>query len=66
LTKTKAIFLKQKETKFCVLNGSLYWKYPGGVLLKCILEDEYQQTMKDSIRVTVEVIITGKQQLIKF
>jgi hypothetical protein len=47
LTKTKDRFLKQKETKFCVLNGSLYWKDPGGVLLKCILEDEAQQTMKE-------------------
>jgi hypothetical protein len=47
LTKTKAIFLKQKEAKFCALNGSLYWKDPGGVLLKCLLEDEAQQTMKE-------------------
>jgi hypothetical protein len=45
--KTKAIFLNQKEANFPTLNGSLYWKYPGGVLLKCLLEDEAQQTMKE-------------------
>jgi hypothetical protein len=47
LTKTKARFLKQKAIKFCALNGSLYWKDPGGVLLKFLLEDESQQTMKE-------------------
>jgi hypothetical protein len=47
LSKTKAIFLKQKEIKFCMLNDSLYWKDPGGVLLKCLTEVEAQQTMKE-------------------
>ena len=46
LSKTKAIFLKQKEIKFFMLNDSLYWKDPGGVLLKCLTEVEAQQTMK--------------------
>jgi len=31
--KTKARFLKLKATKFCILNGSLYWKDPGGFCL---------------------------------
>jgi hypothetical protein len=47
LTKTKARFLKQKVINFCALNGSLYWKDPGVVLLKFLLEDEAQQTMKE-------------------
>jgi hypothetical protein len=47
LRKTKAIFLKQKATHFCVFNGSLYWKDLGGLLLKCLLEDEAQQTMNN-------------------
>jgi hypothetical protein len=47
LTKTKAIFLKQKETNICVPNGSMYWKYPGGVLLKFIIEDEAHKTKKE-------------------
>jgi hypothetical protein len=42
LTKTKARFLKQKAAKLCEVNGSLYWKDPSGVLLKCLLEDEAQ------------------------
>jgi hypothetical protein len=46
LSKTKAIFLKLKATKFCIIDGFLYWKDPGGVLLNCLLEDEAQQTMK--------------------
>jgi len=47
LLKNKARFLKQKEIKFCLLNDSLYWKDPGGVLLKCITKFEAQQTMKE-------------------
>jgi hypothetical protein len=40
LSKTKAIFLKLKATKFCILDNSLYWKDPGGILLSCLLEDD--------------------------
>ena len=40
LSKTKAIFLKLKDTKLCTIDGFLYWKYPGGVLLNCLLEYE--------------------------
>jgi hypothetical protein len=29
-SKTKAKFLKLNATKFCIVNQSLYWKYPGG------------------------------------
>ena len=47
LSKTKARFLKQKEIKFFMLNDSLYWKDPGGVLLKCLTEVEAQQPMKE-------------------
>jgi hypothetical protein len=39
LRKTKAIFLKLKATKFCILNNSLYWKDLGGILLNCLLEE---------------------------
>jgi hypothetical protein len=39
LRKTKAIFLKLNATKFCILNHSLYWKDPGGILLNCLLEE---------------------------
>jgi hypothetical protein len=39
---TKAIFLKLKVVKFCVLDNSLYWKEPRGILLSCLLEDEVE------------------------
>ena len=45
LRKTKARFLKQKATKFCILNQSLYWKDPGGILLSCLLEEEVEKTI---------------------
>jgi hypothetical protein len=47
LSKTKARFLKLKATKFCILDHSLYWKDPGGILLSCLLEDEVKQTIKE-------------------
>jgi hypothetical protein len=47
LSKTKARFLKLKATKFCILDGSLYWKDPGGIFLYFLLEDEVKQTIKE-------------------
>ena len=36
MDKTRARFLKQKVTTFCILNEKLYWKDPGGILLNCM------------------------------
>jgi transposase InsO family protein len=47
LSKTKARFLKLKETKFCMVNQSLYWKDPGGILLSCLLEEEAERTIRE-------------------
>jgi hypothetical protein len=47
LRKTKAIFLKLKATKFCILDHSLYWKDPGGILLNCLLEEEVKKYIKE-------------------
>jgi hypothetical protein len=47
LSKTKARFLKLKDTKFCILYNSLYWKDPGGILLSCILEDDAEEAIKE-------------------
>jgi hypothetical protein len=47
LSKTKAKFLKLKATKFCILNQSLYWKYPIGILLSCLLEGEVEKTIRE-------------------
>ena len=38
MDRTRAIFLKQKAARFCILDGKLYWKEPGGVLLNCVNE----------------------------
>jgi hypothetical protein len=43
LRKTKAMFFKLKEVNFCILNQSLYWKDPGGILLSCLLEEEVEK-----------------------
>jgi hypothetical protein len=47
LRKTKAGFFKLKETKFCILNQSLYWKDPGGIFLSCLLEEEVEKNIKE-------------------
>jgi hypothetical protein len=47
LSKTKAIFLKLKATIFCILDNSLYWKDPGGILLNCLLEEEMKKAIKE-------------------
>jgi hypothetical protein len=47
LRKTKAIFLKLKARKFCIINHSLYWKDPGGILLNCLLEEEVKKAIND-------------------
>ena len=45
LTKTKAIFLKLKAVKYCILDNILYWKDASGILLKCLLKDDVERTM---------------------
>ena len=47
LSKSRIRAIKLKATKFCIINQYLYWKDPGGVLLKCLLENEAQQTVKE-------------------
>eukprot|EP00253_Pinus_taeda_P021623 PITA_21623 len=47
MTRNKARTLKLKAAKFCILNSTLYWKDPGGVLLNCLVEEEEKQVMED-------------------
>jgi hypothetical protein len=47
MSKTKVIFLKLKVVKFCVLDNSLYWKDPGGILLRFFLEDEVKRAIQE-------------------
>jgi hypothetical protein len=47
MRKTKAKFLKLNATNFCILNQSLYWKDPRGILLSCLLEEEVEKTIME-------------------
>jgi hypothetical protein len=47
LRKTKAIFLNLKEAKFCILDSSLYWKDPGGILLNFLLKEDTEKDIKE-------------------
>ena len=47
LKKTKARFMKLKAIKFCIIDNVLYWKYFGGLLLKCLLKNDADKTMND-------------------
>ena len=46
MDKNRARFIKLKVVKYCILNGSLYWKDPSGILLNFLLEDEAKQMSK--------------------
>ena len=43
---TRVIFIKQKESNFCILDGKLYWKETGGVLLNCVNEQEAKKLIE--------------------
>jgi hypothetical protein len=45
LTKTKARFIKLKALKYCILDGNLYWKDFGGILLNCLLKYEADKVL---------------------
>lgn len=47
LSKTKARFLKLKAVKFCIVDGILYPKDAGGVLLRCLLKDDVDKVMQE-------------------
>ena len=36
MARNKSRTLKLKAAKFCIMNNSLYWKDPSGVLLNCV------------------------------
>jgi hypothetical protein len=36
-----------KALKFCILEGSLFWKDPGGILLNYLLKDEAEKVLQD-------------------
>jgi len=47
VSKSKGRALKPKPLKYCILDNSLYWKDPGGVLLNCLVESEAKEVMND-------------------
>lgn len=47
MAKNKSRTLKLEEEKFCIMNGTLYWKDLGGVLLNFLLEEEVKQVMEE-------------------
>lgn len=47
LTRSKARSVKLKSSRFCIVNGFLYWKEPGGVLLNCVLEIEVREKINE-------------------
>jgi hypothetical protein len=47
LTKTKARFIKLKALKYCILNGDVYWKDVGGILLNFLLKYEVDKALKN-------------------
>ena len=47
MDKTRARFLKQKATRFCILNEKLYSKDPGGFLLNCVEEQEAKRHIEE-------------------
>jgi len=47
MDKTRARFLRKKAARFCILNDSLYWKEPGGILLSCVVKEEAKRLTKE-------------------
>ena len=46
MDKTREKLIKLKVVKFCILDGFLYWKDLGGILLRCFLEEEENKITK--------------------
>jgi hypothetical protein len=66
LSKTKARFLKLKATKFFIMDNSLYWKDPGGILLNCFLEEEMKKAIKEFHKGDCGGIIIGRPLRTKY
>ena len=47
MPRNKGRTLKLKAAKFCIIKSALYWKYPGGILLNCLVEEEAKRTVED-------------------
>ena len=47
LTGSKDRSVKLKFSRYCIINGFLYWKDPRGVLLNCLLETEVREKINE-------------------
>jgi len=47
ISNTKAKFLKLKEVNFCILDNSLYWKDPCGMLLSCLPDNDVKRAVEE-------------------
>jgi len=47
LSRTKKRFLKMKASKFCILDGALFWKNHEGIPLNCLIKDEFDKILKE-------------------
>ena len=48
LDKKAVSSLKLKATKYCLVDKQLYWKDPGGVLLRCLKKSEIEELISKS------------------
>ena len=46
MERTRARLLKKKAARFCILNGKLYWKDRGGVLLNYVNEHDAKKIIE--------------------
>lgn len=47
LTRTQGRALKLKANSFCIKDSQLFWKDPLGVLLRCVMKEEYVKVMTE-------------------
>ena len=47
LNSAKARSIKLKSSRYCIINGFLYWKDPGGILLNYLLETEVREKINE-------------------
>ena len=47
LSRTKCRFLKMKASRFCVMDGNLFWNNHEDILLNCLIENETDNIMKE-------------------
>ena len=66
LDRKAARSLKLRTIKYCLVEQQLFWKDPGGILLKCLDKIEIEGVIYNLMKVLVEVISIGRKQHTKF